>query len=100
YHRPIARNDCARQDRGWFQRGAHASGCRARPTWAAATPTILVTGTYFTGGDPGRSYDISADGKRLLMIKQGAASEETAAPASLIVVLNSVEGLKRLVPTK
>src|SRR5437764_3256739 len=54
YHRPIARNDCARQDRGWFQRGAHASGCRARPTWAAATPTILVTGTYFTGGDPGR----------------------------------------------
>jgi eukaryotic-like serine/threonine-protein kinase len=55
-------------------------------SWAATTPTLLVKEGYFT--IPiwwGRSYDISPDGQRFLMIKEGGA-DGTAAPASIIVV--------------
>ncbi len=47
---------------------------------------------------PGRTYDVSPDGERFLMIKEGGAGEETS-PAELILVLNWFEELKRLVPT-
>jgi hypothetical protein len=47
----------------------------------------------------GPPYDISADGQRFLMIKEGGA-DGTAAPASIIVVQHWVEELRRLVPTK
>ena len=48
----------------------------------------------------GRTYDVSPDGKRFLMIKPGGRAEQTAAPPSLIVVQNWFEELKRLVPVK
>jgi hypothetical protein len=69
-------------------------------TWAATTPTLLVKEGYFTILSWwGRSYDLSPDGQRFLMIKEVGA-EGTAAPASIIVVQHWVEELKRLVPTK
>ena len=43
-------------------------------------------------------YDVSADG-RFLMIKDMAAGQ-TAAPATIVVVQNWHEELKRLVPTR
>lgn len=73
-------------------------------TWAASTPTKLFEGRYFVGGGGGlfgRTYDVALDGRRFLMIKLGGGgSDETAAPASLIVVQNWLEELKRLVPSK
>jgi serine/threonine-protein kinase len=69
-------------------------------SWSATTPAMLVKAGYFT--IPiwwGRSYDISPDGQRFLMIKEGGA-DGTAAPSSIIVVQHWVEELKRLVPTK
>jgi eukaryotic-like serine/threonine-protein kinase len=70
------------------------------PSWAATTPTLVVKEGYFTIPSWwGRSYDISPDGQRFLMIKEGGA-DGTAAPASLIVVQHWFEELKRLVPTK
>ena len=42
-----------------------------------------------------RTYDVSVDGKRFLRIKPGSASE---ASASVVVVQNWLEELKRLVP--
>ncbi|HEX6315216.1 MAG TPA: protein kinase [Gemmatimonadaceae bacterium] len=70
------------------------------PSWAATTPTLVVKEGYFTNLNWwGRSYDISPDGQRFLMIKEGGA-DGTAAPASIIVVQHWVEELKRLVPTK
>jgi serine/threonine-protein kinase len=71
-------------------------------TWAASTPTTLFEGRYFLGGATFlRTYDVSPDGRRFLMIKLGGGgSDETAAPASLIVVQHWFEELKRLVPTK
>jgi serine/threonine-protein kinase len=74
---------------------------RAR-SWAATTPTLLLKERSFMspGAFIGRTYDISSDGQRFLMIKEAGGSDQTAAPPSLIVVLNWVEELKRLVPTK
>ena len=71
-------------------------------SWAATTPTMLVKEGYFTtpGGNPGRTYDISRDGQRFLMIKEGGGTDQTAAPPQIIVVQHFDEELKRLVPTK
>jgi len=74
------------------------------PTFAAATPTKLFEGRgrYYLGGGAniGRTYDVSPDGRRFVMIKTGGGTEGTAAPASITVVLNWFEELKRLVPPK
>jgi hypothetical protein len=68
------------------------------PSWAATTPTLLVKEGYLTNLNWwGRSYDISPDGQRFLMIKENGA--EGTAPASIVVVQHWVEELKRLVPT-
>ena len=74
-------------------------GVERGPSWVATTPTLLVKAGYFTvpGGNPGRTYDISPDGQRFLMIKEDGGAEQTAAPPSLIVVQHWVEELKRLV---
>jgi eukaryotic-like serine/threonine-protein kinase len=71
-------------------------------SWAATTPTLLVKEGYVTspGGNFGRNYDVSSDGQRFLMIKEGGGTDQTAAPPQLIVVQHFDEELKRLVPTK
>ena len=75
-------------------------GVERSQTWAATVPTMLIKEGYFTvpGGLLGRTYDISPDGQRFLMLKPGSESNQTAAP-SLIVVQHWFEELKRLVPT-
>ncbi len=62
------------------------------PTFAAGSPEVLFTGSYYFGA--GRNYDLSPDGQRFLMIK-----EEEVGGAQINVVLNWFEELKRLVPT-
>lgn len=73
------------------------------PAWSNRTPTKLVEGRYFhvaiNAAATGRTYDVSPDGRRFLMIKFAAGSEQTAAPTKLVVVLNWAEELKRLVPS-
>ena len=44
-----------------------------------------------------RIYDVSPDGERFLMIKEGGSDESS--PAELILVQNWVDELERLVPT-
>jgi hypothetical protein len=62
----------------------------------AGSPTKVVDGPYATEGVRGRrTYDVSIDGQRFLMIKQ-AANEATA--PQIIVVQRWLEELKRLVP--
>jgi serine/threonine-protein kinase len=69
-------------------------------SWVATTPVVAVKEGYATlSANPGRTYDISPDGQRLLIIKQAA----TTAPSSqrgIVVVLNWAEELKRLSLTK
>lgn len=101
-----------------------SSGGGARPAWARngrelfylkadgtmmAVPVEPGDGSGFVTGpakalfsgqfyalQAGRSYDISPDGKRFLLIKD--ATPRTAAALQLVVVLNWLEELKRLVP--
>ena len=66
-------------------------------TWNAGTPMKLLERRYYTG--PGRTYDVSPDGQRFLMIK-APGTDASDAPPALIVVQHWDEELKRLVPTK
>ncbi len=67
------------------------------PTFRAGTPRLLFDGGFQTGVGRVPVYDVTADGQRFLMV-QNAANIDSAAPASLIVVHNWHEELKRLVP--
>jgi serine/threonine-protein kinase len=70
-------------------------------TWNAGTPMkLLERGSYTPSGYTGRTYDVSPDGQRFLMIKEGGGSDQTAAPPQIIVVQHWTEELKRLVPIK
>jgi hypothetical protein len=73
-------------------------GVERASSWAATPPTMLVKEGYRTSpaGNFGRTYDVAPDGQRFLMIKAQRGSDQTAAPASLIVVQHWVEELKRL----
>ncbi len=75
-------------------------GVTLGPGWVATPPTQVVKEGYYTSpGNPGRTYDISRDGQRFLMMKE-RETNRTTAPAGVIVVLNWVEELQRLVPTR
>jgi serine/threonine-protein kinase len=67
-------------------------------TWSAGIPTKLFEGRYHTG-DTMTSYDVSPDGQRVLMLKEGGAADQAAGLATIILVLNWREELKRLAPT-
>jgi serine/threonine-protein kinase len=68
-------------------------------TWSAGTPTKIFDRRYFVGNSVGsRTYDVSSDGQRFLMIKTPGSDSGTA--PLLVVVQHWDEELKRLVPTK
>ncbi|MDA2926854.1 hypothetical protein MYX78_06410 [Acidobacteria bacterium AH-259-G07] len=68
---------------------------KPEPTFTVGSPRLLFTGSYLSSGPAQRAqqYDVSPDGQRFLMLKEGSA------PTQLIVVQNWFEELKRLVPT-
>ena len=68
--------------------------------WSSRTPIRLFEWPYYVGINSGRSYDVSADGQRFLMIKSGPGSEDTEARPSLVVVQNWFDELRRLVPVE
>jgi eukaryotic-like serine/threonine-protein kinase len=70
----------------------------AGPGFAPGRPVRLFEGTGYTGSGAqggGRTYDVSADGSRFLMVRTG---DQASTP--LVVVLNWFEELKRLAPTR
>jgi serine/threonine-protein kinase len=66
------------------------------PSFTAGSAEVLLAEPYYAGA-MGRTYDISPDGRRFLMIKESA--EDTSAPMSMTVVLNWFEELEARVPT-
>jgi serine/threonine-protein kinase len=81
-------------------RGMIAVPIRAGTAFAAGTAASVFGGPAFSVPTNGRMYDVSADGRRFLMIKQAPPTgERAAAPLQLVVVQNWLEELKRLVPT-
>jgi len=69
-------------------------------SWVATTPTmVLKDGSLITlSGNPGRSYDVSPDGQRFLVLRP--ANALNAPPPQLVVVEHFDALLKRVVPTK
>jgi serine/threonine-protein kinase len=79
----------------------HEVAVTTSPTFSANVPVKVLNVPYFVApGISGRSYDVSPDGKRFLMIKDASAlnPQSTAAAPSLVVVLNWAEELKARLP--
>ena len=70
---------------------------QTEPTFAPGNAEEVFGGRYYApgGGASGRTYDISPDGERFLMIKESAGGDST----EFITVINWYEELERLVPT-
>jgi serine/threonine-protein kinase len=77
-------------------------GIDAGSTWAATAPVQLFEGRYFAegrrGGNVGRTYDVSRDGSRFLMIKDEDRPANQVPDVHLVVVQNWQEELKQRVP--
>jgi len=70
---------------------------QAGSSFTFGNPEVVFEGPYLASGLFRQTYDISPDGKRFLMIKEGSPDAE-AGPTQVIVVQNWLEELKRLVP--
>ena len=75
-------------------------------TWKASAPMQLFPATSYTLASPTaggavRTYDVSPDGRRFLMMKNSDAPNQTSTAPRIIVVQNWLfDELKRLAPTK
>ena len=68
-------------------------------SFSAGNPEVVVDGPY-VAPNSARTYDVSPNGERFLMIKDAANSDKTSAPPpSIIVVQGWFEELKRRVPS-
>jgi hypothetical protein len=70
----------------------------ASPAFAPGEVTKIIDGSSYHGGGPfggGRTYDLSRDGTRFLMIKRELGESSTP---SFVVVVNWSEELKQRVP--
>ena len=75
-------------------------GVERNSSWVVTTPTMLLReGSLITlSGNPGRSYDVSPDGQRFLVLKPGNVLN--VPPPQLVVVEHFDALLKRMVPAK
>ncbi len=78
-----------------------APGFKAgQPAKLFESSSLLFDGRFLPSGSSLRTYDVSADGQRFLMINTaGAASNDRPAP-DIVIVQNWFEELKSKVPTK
>jgi Tol biopolymer transport system component len=68
-------------------------------TWKAQPPVPLLDREILRDVSVSlRTYDVSPDGKRFLVIKDAPGSESSAMSAGIVVVQNWVQELKRLAP--
>ena len=70
---------------------------QAGSTFSPGQPQQLFEGRYYAEANVaarGRTYDVSPDGKRFLMIKEESRLSQTPTPSSLVIVLNWFEELK------
>ena len=65
--------------------------------FVAGSPEVLFEGPY-PATNSGRHYDVSPDGRRFLLLKQGGNDEEEGEAPIVMFVDNWFEELKELVP--
>ena len=87
--------------------GVMRVGLTPGSTWTADTPAELIAASPYAVGARGdfnefpyRTYDVSLDGLRFLMIKNSEGPPQTSASPRIIVVQNWFDELKRRVPAK
>jgi hypothetical protein len=69
--------------------------------WRAGAPQAMFARSYYRGNTgAGVQYDVTADGKRFLMLKPSGTDSSDPTPASIVVVESWSEELKRLVRTR
>jgi serine/threonine-protein kinase len=74
-----------------------AAAVQLKPSFSAAAPIKIIDSRHYASG-PFRSYDPSSDSKRFLMITPGAATGGPSSSATILVVQNWLEELRRLIP--
>ena len=67
------------------------------PTFSPGNPEVLFEDGYLRAS--GRTYDISPDGQRFLMVSEGSEADGTTAETQLVMVTNWFEELEARVPT-
>ncbi len=67
-----------------------------QPAFSPGKPEVLIDGPYMLSAATLPNYDVSRDGQRFLMVKEG---QQEPPPTQINVVLNWFDELKRLVPT-
>jgi hypothetical protein len=73
-------------------------GLQTGSGFSAGKPRLLFEQAVYRGSNPIRSWDISLDGQKFLMVK---LQERKSQPVTeMILVQNWFEELKRLMPTK
>jgi serine/threonine-protein kinase len=83
----------------WSPEYLMAAEVRTEPTFRRQTPRQLFEiNEYYVAGGEDRGYDVSPDGERFLMIRQGSGGDD-APPSQFIIVENWLSELERLVPT-
>ena len=78
----------------WMSEGLMAVAVETEPRFQAGIPQLLFEDTGFLQ-EFGRTYDISPDGQRFLIVKQ-----DESALSELVIVENWFEEIRRLVPTE
>jgi serine/threonine-protein kinase len=72
---------------------------QTNPSFRAGNPVKLFEGQFYTGQNT-RSYDVSADGQRFLMVKGAAATLAEQGSPNMVVVEHWTEEVKARVPAK
>jgi serine/threonine-protein kinase len=99
----------AREGRELFYRAPNGAVMRVSftsgSTWKASTPMQLFPATSYTLASPTaggavRTYDVSPDGRRFLMMKNSDARPQTSTAPRIIVVQNWFTELQQRVPTR
>ena len=84
-----------RASNGVLMRASVAPGSK----WNAGTPQQLFDSKSYVAG-ASRSYDVSRDGRRFLMMKTAPSSDRTSTAPRIVVVQNWFEELKARAPAK
>jgi serine/threonine-protein kinase len=69
------------------------------PTFSAATPVKVFDAKFYNGG-PGRTFDVSRDGQKFLMVKEPQVDQTTSTASSMVLVVNWLEELKARLPER
>ena len=68
------------------------------PLFTAGVPQVLFEGSYEAPAGGNRSYDVTPDGERFVMIKAGSSAADGDGRPQVVLVQNWFEELKRLLP--